>query len=281
MSEPPVMPAPASACVPVDWSCAPTGFLESLGPGVQEKAEALAGATLWALTAHQVGGCPIELRPCAQGCGQASSYLEAPVLSGTATALGARVGPWWAHIEQGQWVNTACGCQTDCSCSDVPEVRLPAPGRVHEVRLDGEVLPGSTWRVDDGYRLVRADGGAWPKCQDMSAGPADEGTFVVYYSAGSAPDGLVAWAAGLLAVEYARACMGLSCGLPDGVTSVTRQGVSWEISTSIFDEGLTGIREVDTVVRIYNPYGLRTPPSVWTPASGRSRTTTQYGVVMP
>jgi hypothetical protein len=279
MSEPPVMPAPASYCVPVDWACAGEGFLEGLDEGVQAKAEALAGATLWALTAHQVGGCPIDLRPCAKGCGQASSYMEAPVLPGTASALGARVGPWWAHIEQGQWVNTTCGCTTDCSCSVVPEVRLPAPGFVHEVRLDGEVLDGTAWRVDDGTRLVRIDGGDWPKCQDMAAAPDAAGSFVVSWSAGSGPDGLVAWAAGLLAVEYAKACMGQSCGLPDGVTSVTRQGVSWEISTSIFDEGLTGIREVDAVVRIYNPYGLRTPPSVWTPKS-RTRTTTQYGVVV-
>ena len=204
--------------------------------------------------------------------------MEAPVLGGTAGALGAQVGPWWAHIEQGQWVNTTCGCvSSGCSCSYVPEVLLPAAGVVYEVRLDGAVLAPSAWRVDDGFRLVRTDGGDWPKCQDMAADEDSPGSFVVYWKEGSAPDGLVAWAAGLLAIEYARACMGLDCGLPDGVTSVTRQGVSWEIATSIFDEGLTGIREVDAVVRIYNPYGLRTPPRVWTPQT-RSRITTQRGV---
>lgn len=277
MSEPPVGIPTTSYCVPVDWSCADQGFVEGLDPGVKERAESLAGATLWALSAQQIGGCAVDLRPCAASCGQPTSYMEAPVLSGTATALGAQVGPWWAHIEQGQWVNTACGCKADdCSCSYVPEVVLPAAGVVYEVRIDGAVLDPSAWRVDDGVRLLRLDGGQWPKCQDMAAAPDAEGSFVVVWKEGSRADGVVAWAAGLLAVEYAKSCMGLACELPDGVTSVTRQGVSWEVSTSIFDEGLTGIREVDTVVRIYNPNGLRTPPRVWTPRT-RKRVTTQYG----
>lgn len=279
MSEPPVSVPATSYCVPVDWSCAPDGFVDELSPELRERAESLAGSTLWALSAHQIGGCPVDLRPCARGCGQPSSYMEAPVLGGSAGALGAQVGPWWAHIEQGQWVNTTCGCTTDCSCSWVPEVRLPAAGVVYEVRIDGAVLDPSAWRVDDGVRLVRLDGGHWPKCQDMAAAPDAEGAFVVSWKEGSVPDGVVAWAAGLLAVEYAKSCQGLDCSLPDGVTSVTRQGVTWEISTSIFDEGLTGIREVDTVVRIYNPYGLRTPPRVWTPQT-RARVTTQYGGVL-
>lgn len=279
MSIPPEDIPVASYCVPVDWTCAGPGFLDGLEPGVQAKAEALAGGTLWALTAHQIGGCPVDLRPCAKNCGQWSSYMAAPVMSGTAGALGAQVGPWWAHIEQGQWVNTTCGCTTDCSCSWVPEVRLPAAGIVYEVRIDGAVLDPSAWRVDDGVSLLRLDGGKWPKCQDMAAGPTAEGSFVVVWKEGSAPDGLVAWAAGLLAVEYAKACMGLDCGLPEGVTSISRQGVSWDIATSLFDEGLTGIREVDAVVRIFNPYGLRTPSQVWTPQT-RRRVTTQYGGVV-
>jgi len=276
MSEPPVDLPAASYCVPVDWSCADPGFLESLDEGIQAKAEALAGATLWALSAHQIGGCPVDLRPCARGCSEPGAYMQAPMMSGTASALGAQVGPWWAHIEQGQWVNTVCGCQTDCSCSEVPEVRLPAAGIVYGVTIDGETVDPAAWRVDDGVRLLRVDGGAWPKCQDMSAAPDADGSFVVSWKEGSAPDAVVAWAAGLLALEYAKACAGQTCALPDGVTSVTRQGVSWEIATSIFDEGLTGIREVDAVVRIFNPYGLRTPPRVWTPRT-RARVTTQYG----
>lgn len=280
MTEPPVEPLPvASYCVPVDWSCAPDGFLEGLEPQLIALAESLAGATLWALSAHQIGGCPVDLRPCAKNCGQPSSYMAAPVMSGTGAALGAQVGPWWARIEQGQWVNIACGCTTDCSCSWVPEVRLPAAGIVYSVTIDGATLDPDAWRVDDGVRLLRLDGGQWPRCQDMAAAPDAEGSFVVSWKEGSTSDGLIAWAAGLLAIEYAKACLGESCGLPDGVTSVSRQGVSWEIATSIFDEGLTGIREVDAVIRIFNPYGLRTPPQVWTPQT-RRRATTQYGGVL-
>lgn len=278
MSEPSVAPT-ITYCIPVDWACAPDGFVDNLPPEIREKAEALAGATLWALSAHQIGGCPVELRPCAKKCGQPTSYMEAPVLSGSAAALGGTVGPWWAHIDNGEWVNTACGCRTECGCTWVPEVILPSAGTVYQVRIDGAVLDENAWRVDDNIRLLRVDGGKWPKCQDMAADPSEEGSFVVYWKQGSAADGLVSWAAGLLAIEYAHSCLGEACGLPAGVTSVSRQGVSWDISTSMFDEGLTGIREVDAVIRIYNPYGVRTPPSVWTPQT-RNRVTTQRGGVI-
>lgn len=282
MSEPTAPPAPARTCVPVDWSC-DTDLRDSLSEDVLARAEALAGSTLRALTAYQIGGCPVVLRPCAQGCAGSSYVTGGPVIGGHYGALGGLVGPWWAHIEAGQWVNTACGCATGtgCSCSAVSEVVLPAFGFVSSVSVDGVELDVSAWRVDNGNLLVRTDGQKWPKCQDMAAPLDQAGTFGVVFTPGAEPDGLVAFAAGLLAAEFAKACMGGACALPDGVRQVTRQGVTWDIQTSMFDDGLTGITAVDAVVRIYNPNGLRTAPRVWSPGQARARITTQYPQVTP
>jgi hypothetical protein len=49
------------------------------------------------------------------------------------------------------------------------------------------------------------------------------------------------------------------------VTSVVRQGVSYEIAAGSFPGGATGIREVDTWIARYNPSHLLMQPAVWTP----------------
>ena len=69
----------------------------------------------------------------------------------------------------------------------------------------------------------------------------------------------------MLAYEYAQACAGNKCRLPNNVTSLTRQGVSMEIATGAFPGGFTGIREVDAFIAIWNPSGRREQPRVWSP----------------
>lgn len=263
-----------TACWPVDWSCADNAYVDRLDPGVRGRAEALAVGTLRSLTAYQVGGCPVTVRPCAKGCA-APLYYEAPVTGAAADALGAAVGPWWASVGvDGQWVNTSCGCTTDCSCTTVSEVVLTGPvGAVGQVVIDGTVLDPSTYRVDNGNRLVRLDG-AWPRCQDMSAAADAQGAFAVTYTPGWPVDDTAAWVAGKLAVEFAQACTGGKCRLPNGVRQVTRQGVSMDIPASMFAGGITGITEVDAWVRIWNPNALTLPSQVWSPDLRPPRRTT-------
>lgn len=274
MSEP-TIPALPDLCWPVSWACVSPEWLEALDADVRARAEALATSTLRSLTAYQVGGCPVIVRPCAEGCAP-PRYMEAVVTSASAGALGARVGPWWPHINvDGKWVNSGCGCTAPCSCTFVPEVILPAPvGRVDEVMIDGAVLDPSTYRVDNGNRLVRTDGGVWPKCQDMAAPHDADGAFSVTYLNAWPVDGLGAYAAGKLAYEFAQACTGGVCGLPNGVQSISRLGVTLEIPLGMFENGVTGITEVDAWVRTYNPYALKMPSTVWTPRSNRTRQTT-------
>jgi hypothetical protein len=274
VSEPPLPPLP-DLCWPVDWSCADPSWVEDMDPGVKARAEALAVSTLRSLTAYQVGGCPVTVRPCAESCGR-TSYVAAPVLSGTSSALGGPVGQWWPHIDAGgDWTNTACGCTSGCSCEFVPEVILPGPvGRVDSVYLDGAELDPNAYRVDNGNRLVRMDGGVWPSCQHMARPLGAPGTFGVTYLQGIPVDGLGAFVAGKLAVEFAMACSGGQCALPSGVTSIARQGVTMEVSTGMFPGNVTGIVEVDAWVRIWNPNALVMPSTVWSPDVPRARQVT-------
>ena len=279
MSEP-TTPALPDACWPVDWGCAEQVWLDALDPEVKARSAAMATQVLRSLTGYLVGGCPIVVRPCAKSCG-AGTYTEAPVTTAHAEALGVRVGPWWASIDvDGQWINSACGCTTECSCSFVSEVWLPSPvGGVVEVAVDGVILPQDAYRVDNGNRLVRLDGSTWPKCQDMTAAHDAAGAFSVTYFNNAQPDGLAAWVAGIMAVEFAKSCTGGKCRLPAGVQSISRLGVSMEIPSGLFEQGLTGIREVDSWIRLWNPYSLKSPSSVWSPDIGKARRTTSWPVL--
>lgn len=275
-------------CTPpgTDWSCAYTEEqLEEMraDPVVEaqmKRSEALAWMTLAALTADQIGTCPITVRPCKAGCNiGGGTWMTAPVdASGRfAGVLAGRMTPFAPFVNgQGSWVNS-CGCGiSDCSCTALCEAILPGPvGDVLEVWLHGAVLDPSAYRIDNGDRLVRTDGDCWPLCQDMTQNAHGDDAFSVTYYRGVAPDVVTLWAAGELAVEYFKACRNdKSCRLPAGVRSVTRQGVSFEIQTDLFTDGRTGIREVDALVARLNPFRLRMAPVIATPQSRRPRMTT-------
>lgn len=266
-------PALPDYCWPVDWSCA-QDYYDDLttmpdpdnpdgpripnpdGIAIAERAEALAVQSIRMLTGYKVGGCPVVLRPCSPRC-IPGSWLVAPGMDGNwAGYSGWTFQPYIGT--NGQWLN-ACGCKNDsCSCVKVEEVVLPnAVSNVTEVMIDGAVLDPSAYRVDNYNRLVRTDGGAWPTCQDMNLNEG-EGTFFVTAQEGAAVDGLASYAAGVLAVEFAKACTGGKCSLPPGVVSVTRSGVTMELASGSFPTGMTGIREVDLFIQHWNPYGLRT-----------------------
>jgi hypothetical protein len=255
-----VIPDQPDYCWPVDSSCC--AELDSYSTTVQERAKALAGMTLRSLTAHRVGGCAVTVRPCRQIC---EGYRDSRYFYGRGYLSPLN----W----NGTWFN--CHCVSECGCGALSQVDLPAPiGRVDKVQIDGVTLPSSAYRVDDGVHLVRIDGQTWPDCQDLTAADDEDGAFAVTYLNAIPVDGLGAFAAGILACEYAKACSGGKCRLPAGVVSITRQGVSMDLGTGAFPNGRTGIREVDAYIESVNPYGLRTVPRVWTPDMALVRTTT-------
>jgi hypothetical protein len=260
-------------CYPdsTDWGCIPPETLAELDPDVQARSEALAWSTLVALTGYYFTACPITVRPCRKACSSDWDRWAAPPMGGN--------GSFYPHIgTQGYWVNS-CMCGADaCSCTVIREIVLPGPvGGPVVVEIDGAPLDPTAYRVDNGNRLVRQDGGEWPLCQDMNLPAGDVGTWTVTYYRGTGPNTLLNYAAGVLAWEYYLACTGQDCRLPDGVTQITRQGIQMTMASGPFSNGLSGIREVDAVVGLYNPNGLQAPPYISSPDRKTARTTTYGG----
>lgn len=265
---------PLNLCWPVDWSVCDPELFASLPPELAALAESLAVQTLRALTGYRVGGCAITVRPCKRSC-VPSSYLVAPE-EGLNWAGYTGAGSWgWAPYigPDGLWLNS-CGCRNDnCSCVEVREVVLPGPvGRVDSVVLDGVAIPATSYRVDNGNRLVRTDGDDWPACQDMNL-DSGVGTFMVTYLKGVPVDGVGSYVAGLLAAEFAKACTGGDCALPSNVTNIARQGISVDMDPEMFMDGLTGIKSVDAWIRVWNPMD-RLPSGIYSPDIAGARQTT-------
>lgn len=256
-------------CYPTtaDWRCVPDGM--TLDPEIKEQAEMLAWATLRVLTGFQTGNCPVTVRPCARRCGYAGTWFVAPVAqSGFAGVL--QNGTFAPRVVDGMWINS-CGCgQNDlCSCTTVSAIRLPGPiGEVTDVKIDGVTLAPTAYAVY-GDQLVRVDGESWPLCQDILSDDSAQGTFAVTYRQGYPIDEIVNIAAGTLALELYYACRGESCRLPANATAVTRQGLTIELAGSLFVQGWTGIPEVDVVIGLLNPHGLKVAPQVWSPDGPR------------
>lgn len=264
-----------------DWSCLYTDQeLDTLREDAAQSAaldlaESYAWALLASLTAYRIATCPISVRPCAARCAPNEGMLTFPVMGGHTGALGASVGGFNPHITGGAWVNS-CGCKpSDCSCTMLSEVELPGPvGGIESVMIDGTVLPSTSYRVDNGTKLVRLDGEPWPSCQDMTVPANAVGSFVVRYYKGAAPNRMIRNAAGLLAAEFLAACSGQDCSLPGNVTRVARQGVDYELEPSDFPEGVTGIKAVDALIRIYNPHKRKGRTMIASPDAPMTRVPT-------
>lgn len=275
-----------SMCTPeTDWSCSFTA--EQIAEmratpaksAMMDRAEELAWYSLAMLCAYQIGVCPTTVRPCVAR-GYSGTWFTAIVDGGNAGGLPLRtIGTFTPYVTGGEWVN-ACACRSvsACGCSNRAEIILPGPiGDIVEVRIDGEILPPTAYRVDNGAILVRQDGGTWPSTQDMAKSmdaPDQKGVFAVTYYRGAAPNPMVQLAAGLLAKEFYDACDTGKCKLPRRATSVSRSGVTMDLEKGMFEDGLTRIPQVDAVIRIYNPHLAKARPRVISPDAPSSRSTT-------
>lgn len=151
-----------------------------------------------------------------------------------------------------------CGSCCECRYTFVPLAGpYPVVG-VTEVKIDGVVIPNTSYRLDEYSRLVRTDGETWPRNQSMDndpddAGPGGERTFIIRYTVGrDVPDDLQ-YAATLLACELKRACGGQTCRLPDRVTSVVRDGVSFDLidPAEIAQGSSFGVPQIDAILKGY------------------------------
>jgi len=117
---------------------------------------------------------------------------------------------------------------------------LTAQDQVSICCQGGQPIPWYPGYIEPGY----TDGGYGP--QHMGCGCDDNVIQVAYEIESTLPpgtEGLTAW----LATEYGKAATGQKCALPERITNVTRQGVSWTIldPQDFMDKGFTGMARVD------------------------------------
>lgn len=243
-------------CEPWDvtWVC----DVSCESAAVTGEAVALATEVIWALSGRQFGLCTVTLRPCRRDCTDFPWGNQPTEWAGTSWLSPQLIG--------GQWFNIVCGrCTRGCSCSDISEILLPAPVHdVIEVKIDGVVVSGSEYRLDDNRILVLLDGD-WPRCNDLSLPDTEPGTWSVTARYGVEPPVGASWAVGELACELVRARNGEDCRLPRNVTQAVRQGLTIQFPEiqELMSRGALGLYLVDQFIATWNPGGLRRRSGVY------------------
>lgn len=264
--------SPSTSTVgPCDWGPLDTGCCDGFSdysPAVQAAATDYANTVLWAATGRRFGLCTRVVRPCGRQCNGGDWGGEGVY------GWWWSDGTWFPYIFNGLWRNCWCGCNGlagCCGCNVDCQVYLEGPvNNIISVTVDGNVINPATYRVDNGVWLVRTQDAStsdcWPQFQNFNVN-SGIGTFVVTYQRGLAVPAALKVAAGELACEFAKACVGAPCRLPGRATNIARQGVSISMVgvESLMDRGLTGIQTVDAVIRAYNPYGLTSAMRVVSP----------------
>lgn len=251
----------------VDTSCCDTW--DSYSTDLQTAAAEFGALLVWAATGRRYGACERTVRP----CGEQRQWIPNGYFWSE--------GTWRPYIFNGAWRNCfGCGAGLGCcTCEPDHQVYLPAPINsipATGVSVDGEIVPVDSWRVDNSMWLVRTDGESWPNCQDYNA-DSGAGVFTVTYFQGLPVPSPLLRAAGELACEYAKACLGQACRLPSRATNITRQGVSMSLVNvdELLRAGLTGVQTVDQVITTFNPYGLKSQMRISSPDLPVIRTVTQ------
>lgn len=249
------------------WEPIWCGPLPTGAEAVTGNAVAMATEVLWQAAGQRFGLCAVTIRPCRNDCAAGWTGFSDwwPGAGGTVGGYGGGPRPWWFN---GTWYNVcSVGCGDTCSCTVLDEALLPAPTRsVLQVRMDGEIMDPTTYRVDENRKLVRLDGGLWSLCQDMAADDSQPGTWSVTITVGEDVPLLAQRALGQLAMEFTKDCLGEDCALPWEVSSISRQGVSVVFNGSEDVRniiGQMGLRFVDLFVATYNPHRLDSRAKVY------------------
>lgn len=243
-----------AACCSVEASSGDI-FAEVIGP---------AQSLLYELSGRKYAGLcgPVTVRPCRDNCACFPAQRLAYASGGSRLLW---TGEWWGSPGCG------CGCLSQVKLAGYPVQEIA------EVKIDGEVIAPSEYRLDEQRYLSRLNNTYWPACQDMSLDDTEEGTFSVSYFYGEEPPALGVSAAAQLACELYKECDTGECALPKGTTRVTRQGIvieklafsSWGYSR---ERGWhTGLPLVDAFLSAYNPSALIRRPTFWAPGRRYAR----------
>lgn len=264
---------------------------DTYDPEIQIAAAEYAALSIWAATGRRFGACTRTVRPCGKDCednfGWGSGYYWAD-------------GVWFPYILDGVWRNCFCGNGPGCRrCRPKDQVWLtpPVSGIVEVKFSNGVILDPSTYRVDDYQWLVRqgpnldttpisATDGGLPGHNDYDfpvTGPLaptdNDHVWEVTYLWGIGVPTVLQRAAGELACEWARNCVGAACRLPQRVTSIARQGVTVSLADvdQLLQNGLTGLTTVDSLIQRFNPSRLPSKMAIASPDLPTIRETTFQG----
>ena len=207
---------------------------------------------------------PVTVRPCRDNCSCFPAQRLAYASGGDRLIW---TGDFWGW---GDSRNCGCGCLSRVKLAGFP-VQI-----ITEVKIDGDIVPPSSYRLDESRYLTRVDGSFWPSCQDLALADTEDGTFAVSYGYGASPPADGAAAAAQLACEIYKQCANVGeCALPTGATRVTRQGITIERQFFQRDPASgawrTGLPLVDVFLNAYNPAGLPRRPSFWAPGRRYAR----------
>ncbi len=253
---------PCTAWDPI-WCC----DLSGSSPAITGYALTAATEILYNLTAQTFDICEFTVRPCRRDC--TDNFWGGGIFGGYG------LGNWWEWgglwprpaIFNGAWYNLTCGgCGGSCSCNPLSEAWLPSPvSSIVSVKLDGQVMPITGYRVDNFRLLVRTDGGVWPICQDLTLADTQPNTWSVTVRVGEETPVSGRLAVGELACEIIKACTGQACAIPKNATTITRQGVTIDFATftDLLRDGLVGLRFSDMFIATYNPQRLLAVPQVY------------------
>lgn len=231
--------------------CCTVSDLEELEIWVQ-----VATDLLHVLSGQQfTGACTKTIRPCEVVC-RCSCHAAG--------------WPTWALDPLWSWYSLTSGPR----CCP-PQIDLGGKvASITSVRVDGEMLASSAYRLDEGRWLVRLadeDGNneGWPCCQRLDLPATEDCTFEVAYRTESDVPEAGVRAAADFACELAKACNPAAgdCRLPKRVQTITRQGVTMALldPQDFLDKGRTGLYLVDLFLAAVNPEGFRSPPRVLSP----------------
>lgn len=152
-----------------------------------------------------------------------------------------------------------------------PESRIRLRGRpvtkIHAIRnRAGAIIPPSQYYLVDHSTIQAAAGVPWTPCNTE-----------ITYSYGTYPPTMGKMAARTLALELVKLWNGDDdCALPERVTSIARQGVTYTVldSQDFIDDLRTGVYSVDLFLKSTNPDRARAKARVFSPDVPRARRAT-------
>lgn len=182
--------------------------------------------------------------------------------------------PYTPTLINGSVVNVPMGNQSRYShrdfqgdgTSSYQRVRLRGRKvvRVHNLRdINGNIIDPNTYYLADHSTIYGTPNASW-----------NSSNVEVTYTYGSPPPQAGRAAARMLALELVKLYEGDdTCALPQRVTSVVRQGVSYTVldSQDFIDELKTGIYAIDLFLRVSNPDKARARARVFSPDVARAR----------